>query len=149
MSRPDPRIDAYIDAAAEFARPILHHLRALVHRGCPGVEETIKWGMPYFLHRGLLAYMAAFKAHAAFGLRRGAQLVPEKGDAMGQFGRLTTLADLPDDETVLGYVRVAARLNEVADRGAARPTRANAAPRAPGAPQPRPRQRPSKRPKKR
>jgi hypothetical protein len=114
MATTDPRVDAYIDRAAEFARPILRHLRELVHRACPEAEETIKWGMPYFLHRGLLAYMAAFNAHAAFGLRRGSQIVPEKGDAMGQFGRLTTLADLPDDETIVGYVRVAARLNEVA-----------------------------------
>ena len=64
----DPRIDAYIERAAPFARPILVHVRALVHQACPGVEETIKWGMPTFMHAGgILCGMAAFKQHASFG----------------------------------------------------------------------------------
>jgi uncharacterized protein YdeI (YjbR/CyaY-like superfamily) len=131
MGESDPRVDAYIDEAAPFARPILRHLRALVHRACPDVEEAIKWGMPFFVHHGLLAFMAAFKAHAAFGLKRGAEIVPGDKEAMGQFGRLTALADLPDDQTILGYVRVAARLNEVASRSAAPARRARPEPPVP------------------
>lgn len=48
MAKKDPRVDAYIANAADFARPILKHLRALIHAECPEVEETIKWGFPHF-----------------------------------------------------------------------------------------------------
>ncbi|MBP1641436.1 MAG: hypothetical protein H6Q03_105 [Acidobacteria bacterium] len=114
MGKRDPRVDAYIASAAEFARPILEHLRELVHRGCPEVAETIKWGAPHFEHKGMLAGMAAFKAHATFGFWKGSLVLTSETehDAMGQFGRLRSRADLPPDDEILGWVRVAARLNE-------------------------------------
>jgi uncharacterized protein YdeI (YjbR/CyaY-like superfamily) len=113
MGSKDPRIDAYIAKSAPFAKPILKHLRALVHRGCPGVEETVKWSMPHFDYAGApLAGMAAFKAHCAFGFWKGSLIVPGSAEAMGQFGRITSLADLPKDDVLLGYVKKAARLNE-------------------------------------
>ncbi len=46
MGMRDPRVDAYIERAEPFARPILEHLRAVVHAGCPDVEETMKWNFP-------------------------------------------------------------------------------------------------------
>ena len=52
MGRNDPRVDAYIDKAGDFAKPILQHLRKVVHTACPEVEETIRWGMPHFDYRG-------------------------------------------------------------------------------------------------
>jgi uncharacterized protein YdeI (YjbR/CyaY-like superfamily) len=110
MSR-DPRIDAYIARQADFARPILEHLRAAVHEACPGAEEAIKWGMPFFLLNGRpLANMAAFKAHASFGFWRGGDVVGDaaREGAMGQFGRLTALADLPPPETLAALIRAAA-----------------------------------------
>jgi uncharacterized protein YdeI (YjbR/CyaY-like superfamily) len=95
----DPRFDAYIDRAAEFAKPILTYLRGVVHGACPECEEAMKWSSPSFLYKGkILATMAAFKAHAAFGFWQGSQVadVGEKqATAMGQFGRLTSLDDLP------------------------------------------------------
>jgi len=42
VAKKDPRIDAYIEKATDFAKPILRHLRKLVHAGCPDVEETVK-----------------------------------------------------------------------------------------------------------
>lgn len=61
-------VDEYIEASAEFARPLLAWLRARVHAACPGVEETTRWSMPAFFHQGKpLASMAAFKAHVSFG----------------------------------------------------------------------------------
>ena len=117
----DPRIDAYIAKSAEFARPILAHLRELVHTACPDVEETIKWGMPHFMHHGMLAGMAAFKAHATFGLWRGKELVPDGDEsAMGQFGCLTSVRDLPAKRTLVALLKKAAALNEA---GAPRPRR--------------------------
>lgn len=100
MSQTDPRIDAYIAQAAPFAQPILDYLRGVVHAACPQVEETIKWGMPSFVYGGkILCGMGAFKQHATFGFWQGASVVgasPERSrEAMGQFGRLTKVGDLP------------------------------------------------------
>ena len=118
MAREDARVDAYIANSAEFARPILIHLRELVHRGCPEVEEGLKWGMPFFMHKGLLCFMAAFKEHAGFGFWKGTLVVPEtpKNEAMGHFGRLTSRADLPPDEVLLAYLRKAVALSEAGIR---------------------------------
>ena len=65
MGTRDPRVDAYIAGSAEFARPVLSHLREAVHQACPDVEETLKWNAPHFMYHGMLAGMAAFKAHCA------------------------------------------------------------------------------------
>jgi len=113
MVTTDSRIDAYIERAAPFARPILEQLRSAVHTGCPGCTETIKWGMPFFLHGdGILGHMAAFKQHCAFGLwkGRGAAERDRSDDAMGQFGRIVTLADLPPKRELVQIVRQAAAL---------------------------------------
>ena len=125
----DPRVDAYIERAAPFAQPILRELRERVHRGCPEVKEALKWGMPSFTYRGrIVCSMAAFKQHATFGFWHGDRVVGGSGadaaptappaaggradgaTAMGQFGRLTALADLPDKRKMAGYVREAMRL---------------------------------------
>ena len=98
----DQRIDAYIARQADFARPILEHLREAVHSACPDCEETLKWSSPTFLYKGqILASMAAFKAHATFGFWKGSLVVGDTGEqksAMGQFGRLTSIEDLPSPE---------------------------------------------------
>jgi uncharacterized protein YdeI (YjbR/CyaY-like superfamily) len=113
----DPRIDAYIAAAAPFAQPILRHLRKLVHAGCPGVIETVKWSSPSFGFGGkILCFMAAFKAHVSFGFwnREMEKIIArDRGTvegAMGQLGRITVLSDLPADRTLLGYIKQAAAL---------------------------------------
>jgi uncharacterized protein YdeI (YjbR/CyaY-like superfamily) len=111
MSR-DPRVDAYIASKPDFAQPILAHLRERIHAACPEVEETLKWSMPAFTYKGrILANMAAFKAHASFGFWRSSEVVGETGaehDAMGQFGRISSISDLPDDPTLDGLIRKAA-----------------------------------------
>ncbi|HYJ79824.1 MAG TPA: YdeI/OmpD-associated family protein, partial [Longimicrobiaceae bacterium] len=116
MGTRDPRVDAYIDRSADFAKPILTHLREVVHQACPEVEETMKWSAPFFMYRGVLGGMAAFKAHCAFNFWKGSLIGGSDGrkvdDAMGQFGRITSVADLPPDAVVGGYVREAMRLNE-------------------------------------
>lgn len=98
----DPGIDAKIAAAAPFAQPILEHLRALVHRAVPEAEEAIKWGMPHFTYRGKnIAGMAAFKQHCAFMIHGEGRQGAETKEAMGQFGRIASLADLPPDEEIV------------------------------------------------
>ena len=117
-SKSDPRIDAYIARSAGFARPVLRHLRALVHQACPAVEETIRWGMPSFTHQAILCHLAAFKSHCAFGFwHHGMKAVlgpdgGKAGTAMGSLGRITSLADLPDDRTLLRLLKTAMKLNE-------------------------------------
>jgi uncharacterized protein YdeI (YjbR/CyaY-like superfamily) len=109
MPNTDPRIDAYIARAAEFAQPILIELRARMHRACPDCEETLKWGMPAFLYQGrILATMAAFRQHCAFGFWRGREVVGEPtGEGMGDFGRIDSLADLPGRRAFSALVKKA------------------------------------------
>jgi uncharacterized protein YdeI (YjbR/CyaY-like superfamily) len=113
MAKNDPRVDAYIKRAAPFARPILKHLRKMVQVGCRDVEETIKWRSPFFEHKGTMCFMAAFKEHCAFGFWKGALIFgKENKGAMGHFGRITSISDLPDQKTLIGFVRKAAELNK-------------------------------------
>ena len=116
MSR-DPRIDAYIEKKAPYARPILEHVRERVHAAAPDAEESIKWGAPAFLVDGkILLIMAAFKAHAALNFWRGQELRggDAEGDAMGQFGKIATVADLPSDAELDRLIREAAALAKTA-----------------------------------
>jgi uncharacterized protein YdeI (YjbR/CyaY-like superfamily) len=124
MAKRDPRVDDYIEKSAEFARPILKHLRRVVHLGCPPVQETIKWNFPHFDYKGIMCGMAAFKHHCAFGFWKGKLIFgggkQAKREAMGHLGRITSLADLPPEKILIGYVRKAAELNET---GAKSPVR--------------------------
>ena len=112
----DPRIDAYIDRQAAFAKPILNHLREVVHGACPDCEETLKWSSPSFMYKGeILAGMAAFKQHATFGFWRGSLVVGkenEQASGMGQFGRLTSVDDLPPRPELEALVRKAMQLTD-------------------------------------
>ena len=112
MSR-DPRIDAYIAKAAPFAQPILNHVRDRVHAVLPGVEETLKWSMPSYTMAGKIVLItAAFKAHMALNFWRGQELRGEaaNADAMGQFGKIASLDDLPPDPALDRLIREAAEL---------------------------------------
>src|SRR6185436_10486006 len=117
MPRKDPRIDAYIAKSADFAKPILTRLRRIVHAACPGqIDETMKWSMPFFTHNGIVCHMAAFKQHCSFGFWNRRLALGEKAgnerDGMGQFGRITSPADLPKEKILATYVRKAVALNE-------------------------------------
>ncbi len=79
MGKKDPRVDAYIAGSAGFARPILRHLRRVVHAGCPDAEETLKWGFPHFTYKGILCGMASFKGHCTFGFWKEALLTDMQG----------------------------------------------------------------------
>ena len=116
MPKIDKRVDAYIAKSADYAKPILIHLRKLVHQACPEAEETIKWGMPSFDYKGPFCSMAAFKAHAMFGFWKTALIPDPKGlltrDSMGSMGKLTTIKDLPSDKIMIGFIKAAKKLND-------------------------------------
>ena len=115
MPKKDLRVDRYIRQAQPFARPILRHLRKLVHRACPDVEETMKWNSPFFERKGIICFMGSFKEHAVFGFWKGELLFgKENQGAMGHFGRITSLTDLPNAKQLAGYIKKAVELN---DRG--------------------------------
>ena len=113
MGKRDPRVDAYIAKSAEFARPILDHVRDLIHEAIPDVEEDIKWSAPFFNYHGVIGGIAAFKQHCAINLWKAPLILADAPkESAGQFGRITKLSDLPSDRELKGYFRKAAQLNE-------------------------------------
>ena len=116
MPNIDPRVDAYIDKAAAFAKPILLHIRKLVHQACPNIEETMKWSMPHFDYKGPVCNMAAFKQHCAFGFWKQQILEHEAinsdRNTLSSFGKITSLTDLPKDKVIIELVQKAVELNE-------------------------------------
>jgi uncharacterized protein YdeI (YjbR/CyaY-like superfamily) len=119
MGKRDKRIDTYILKSADFAIPILNHLRELIHVACPEVEETMKWSFPHFDYKGTMCSMASFKQHCAFGFWK-ASLMKDKTlvanakseTAMGHLGRITSMKDLPSDKKMIAYIKEAMKLNE-------------------------------------
>jgi uncharacterized protein YdeI (YjbR/CyaY-like superfamily) len=110
----NPKVDLYIAQAKPFAKPILNHLRELVHQACPGVQETMKWSRPFFEYKGvILGNMSAFNAHCSFGFwgqEIGAVLHEAKvlqEDGMGSLGKIATLEDLPAKKQMLQWLKQA------------------------------------------
>jgi len=119
MPKLDKRVDAYINKSADFAKPILNHIRALVHKVCPDVEETIKWGFPNFEYKGPMCSVASFKQHCAFTFWKAALLdekskleIGEGRSAMGHIGRITSVKDLPSDKIMTTMIKQAMKLND-------------------------------------
>lgn len=115
----DPRVDAYIEKQKDFAKPILLHIREVVHALCPKAEEQIKWGMPFFMYADApLCQMAAFKEHAALGFWKAALIdgMPHNsnngGESAGNFGRLKTVKDVPSRKALAPLIKAAMKLNE-------------------------------------
>src|SRR5512134_1454843 len=117
-------VDAYIAKSAVFAQPILARLRALTHQACPQIQETIKWGVPHFEYKGVVANMAAFKQHASFGFWKRrlmddpAGFFPAADDSSMGGRRIRAMSDLPADAVLIRYIKAAIALNE---RGARLP----------------------------
>ena len=119
MGTRDPRVDAYIAKQKDFAKPVLVHLRDVVHAVCPDVEETIKWSTPFFVYHGaVLCRMAGFKEHAVFGFWKSSLIDglgangANGGDAAGNMGRLTSIRDLPGKKQLTAFIKAAMTLHE-------------------------------------
>jgi uncharacterized protein YdeI (YjbR/CyaY-like superfamily) len=121
MAKKDPRVDAYINKSADFAKPVLKHFRELIHKTCPDVEEKMKWSFPHFDYLdGPMASMASFKQHCAIGfwkaslMKSGKELVDNAKSevSMGHLGRITSVKDLPKDTVIVKYIREAMKLNK-------------------------------------
>ena len=120
MAKKEKAIDAYIAKSADFAKPILNHLRELVHKTCPDLEEKMKWSFPHFDYRcEMMCSMAAFKQHMAFGFWKASLMkdpilkeTAQSEVAMGHLGRITSLKDLPPDKKLVGWIKEAMKLND-------------------------------------
>ena len=120
MAKKEKLIDAYIAKSADFAKPILLHIRELVHKACPDVEEKMKWSMPFFDYKGeMLCHMASFKQHAVMGFWKAALMKDavlmenaKSETAMGHLGRISSLKDMPSDKKITGWIKEAMELND-------------------------------------
>lgn len=120
MKRRIPEVDAYIAAAPDFARPILKKLRTLFHKGSPRMHESIKWSAPFFECDGIVGSMSAFKQHVSYGFWKAKELKDPHGLLKGvgntqmAMAKASSVADLPEDEVFVEYVREAVRVNAAA-----------------------------------
>ena len=120
MAKKEKVIDNYIAKSADFAKPILNHIRELVHKACPDVEEKMKWSMPFFDYKGeMLCHMASFKQHAVMGFWKAALMKDavlmenaKSETAMGHLGRISSLKDMPSDKKITGWIKEAMELND-------------------------------------
>ena len=120
MPETDPRVDAYIEKAAPFAKPILLKLRKLIFQACPDAKETIKWSFPnYEVYGSVFCNMASFKEHCSFGFWKPSLLKDPEGilhiaekNSMGHLDKLLSTKDLPPDKVLLSYLKEAAQLNK-------------------------------------
>lgn len=119
MPQTDKRVDAYIAKSADFAKPILMHIRELVHKAVPDIEETMKWSFPHFVYKGgTICSMASFKEHCAFGFWKASLMSDPDGiletsekNSMGHLGKILSMEHLPKDRILLKYIKEAAELN--------------------------------------
>lgn len=120
MGQYNERVDAYIAKSPDYAKPILLHIRELVHRTAPELEEIIKWGFPFFDYKGPVCQMAAFKKHCAFGFWKEKMLKDPKGylkldgevSSAGSFGPIMSISDLPPEGVIADFIRQAIAINE-------------------------------------
>lgn len=119
MAQRDSRVDEYIEKAKDFAKPVLIRLRELIHKADGRIEETIKWGFPNFEYKGIVCSIASFKQHCVLSFHKASImkdphkiLNPVGETAMGHFGQIKSLDDLPADQILLEYIQEAIRLNE-------------------------------------
>jgi uncharacterized protein YdeI (YjbR/CyaY-like superfamily) len=129
MGKKIKEIDTYISKSANFAKPILTHIREIVHKACPDVEEKMKWSFPHFDYKNeMMCSMAAFKQHAVMGFWKGSIMkdkalleMAKSETAMGHLGKLTSLNDLPTDKKLTAYIKEAMKLNELGIKIPAKP----------------------------
>lgn len=117
MPTKDPRVNAYIAGANDFAKPILTKIRSAVHKAHPRVTETIKWGVPAYVDdRGILCMTPAFKRHCAWVFWTGRK--PSTVDAK-MLRRITSPSDLPSQRHMVAAVKEAASADKTTAKKAA------------------------------
>jgi uncharacterized protein YdeI (YjbR/CyaY-like superfamily) len=112
MGKKTKEIDAYIAKSADFAKPVLIHVRALIHKVCPEVEEKIRWGFPNFDYKdNVMMIMAAFKQHCTVGFWKSS-LIKSLGSKLGKNDPITSIKDLPTDKELAVFIKEAMKIND-------------------------------------
>jgi uncharacterized protein YdeI (YjbR/CyaY-like superfamily) len=120
MAQFDSKVSDYIAKSEDFAKPVLEHWRQILHETCPGVTEAIKWGIPHFDYKGdFMCIMASHKNHCSFSFHKASLMSdPRLKEAASLkptqrfMGKITSLADLPDDAAFIALVKEAMVVNE-------------------------------------
>lgn len=121
MAKKKLTIDEYIEKSELFAQPILQFIRECMFEVCPTFEEEIKWNFPCFIYKGsILANMAGFNQHATLGFWMSSKMsdphdlfVRGENKGMGNFGKITSVGDLPSKERLKSYIREAITLHDL------------------------------------
>jgi len=113
-------VDVYIANSEDFAKPILEHLRRLIHENCPGVKETIKWSLPHFDYNGdNMCVAASYKNHCSFTFLKAELMTDPRLKANKDLkpvqrflGKITKLSDLPPDDELIAMLKEAIQINQ-------------------------------------
>lgn len=120
MGQFNPKVDEYIAKSEDFAKPILEHLRQVIHETCVGVKEEIKWGIPHYSYKGdYLCMLGSFKNHCSFSLYK-AEFMKDKeiaesvkaGKKFGYMDKLKSVSELPTKKVLVSLVKDAMNVNE-------------------------------------
>lgn len=113
-------IDEYILNTSECMQPIVTHLRDLVHKAEPEIEENIKWNAPSFeLNGSIICTIMAFKKHVNFMFHKGKEL-SDGNSVLDDFGeksnmkgvkQITDISDLPDEKTLVALIEEAVAIS--------------------------------------
>ena len=122
---PSRLIDARIAELGDWRGATLAHVRALVHRADPDVEETWKWrGVPVWEHAGILCTGETYKNAVKLTFAKGASLTDPAGlfnsSLDGNTRRAIDLheGDTIDEAALQALIREAVALNVNGRKGA-------------------------------
>jgi uncharacterized protein YdhG (YjbR/CyaY superfamily) len=89
-------VDEYIADAPSAVKPNLRELRALIRKTAPDAEERISYGMPYYHHRGRLAYFSYWTSH--IGLYIPTPVLAEHKSELSEYETSSATVPFPLDK---------------------------------------------------
>src|SRR4051812_1955809 len=119
-------VDDYIANAPECTRPILTKMRGIFRRASPELEESIKWGVPCYTHRGMVGGFAAYTKHVSWGLWKTELLDdPDRiiGRGIMRGGQITKISEIPPPSKLIRLIKQVIALNEAAIKASKPPSR--------------------------
>lgn len=121
MENYNTKVDEYIEKSQDFAKPILHYIREIVHAICPDTEEAIKWKFPTFMYKGkILCSMVSFKQYCSLGFwlhdemktLKNIETDVEKTN-MFSLGKIMKIEDLPSKPLLKKMILEAMELTDM------------------------------------
>ncbi|KQT22100.1 hypothetical protein ASG31_01805 [Chryseobacterium sp. Leaf404] len=121
MEKYSPLVDDYIEKAPDFSKPVLNHIREVVHECYPEIEEAIKWKFPTFMYKGkILCSMVSFRQYCSMGFwlhdsmktLKNLDTDVEKTN-MFSLGKITGLKDVPSKPQLKKIILEAMELTDM------------------------------------